>query len=60
MTSDQVRLARRKQIIEEHFDTTPWKEDWNPRFNIAPRQPVPIIRQHAKEIRQCPPSDVGG
>ncbi len=46
-------MSRRKQIIEEYFDTTPWEHDWNPRFNIAPTQPVPVIRQHPKEpIRQ--------
>jgi hypothetical protein len=29
------------------------EHDWNPRFNIAPTQPVPVIRQHPKEpIRQ--------
>jgi putative SOS response-associated peptidase YedK len=25
------------------------EEDWIPRYNIAPTQPVPIIRQHPKE-----------
>jgi len=24
-------------------------DDWNPRFNIAPTQPVPVVRQHPKE-----------
>ena len=38
--------------MEEYFDTTPWEEDWNPRFNIAPTQPVPVIRQHPKESRR--------
>lgn len=42
-------MSRRKEIIEEHFDTAPWEEDWNARFNIAPTQPVPVIRQHPKE-----------
>jgi putative SOS response-associated peptidase YedK len=45
----RYRLSRRKQIIEEYFDTSPWDDDWNPRFNIAPTQPVPVIRQHPKE-----------
>jgi putative SOS response-associated peptidase YedK len=31
----RYRLSRRKQIIEEYFDTTSWDEDWNPRYNIA-------------------------
>ena len=49
----RYRLSRRKQLVEEYFDTTPWEEDWNPRFNIAPTQPVPVIRQHPKEpLRQ--------
>jgi len=49
----RYRLSRRKQIIEEYFETAPWDDDWNPRYNIAPTQPVPVIRQHPKEpIRQ--------
>jgi len=49
----RYRLSRRKQLIEEYFDTTPWDEDWSPRYNIAPTQPVPVIRQHPKEpVRQ--------
>ena len=49
----RYRLSRRKQIFEEHFDTAPWDDDWNPRYNIAPTQPIPVIRQHPKEpIRQ--------
>jgi len=27
-------------------------DDWNPRFNIAPTQPVPVVRQHPKEPRR--------
>src|SRR5438477_4150786 len=47
------RLSRRKQIIEEHFHTVDWQDDWSPRYNIAPTQPVPVIRQHPKEpVRQ--------
>jgi putative SOS response-associated peptidase YedK len=49
----RYRLSRRKQIIEEHFDTSDWQDDWSPRYNVAPTQPVPVIRQHPKEpIRQ--------
>jgi putative SOS response-associated peptidase YedK len=49
----RYRLSRRKQIIEEHFDAVSGEEDWSPRFNVAPTQPVPVIRQHPKEpIRQ--------
>jgi putative SOS response-associated peptidase YedK len=45
----RYRLSRRKQIIEEHFDAVSGEEDWTPRYNVAPTQPVPIIRQHPKE-----------
>src|SRR6202046_1490132 len=45
----RYRLSRRKQIIEEQFEAQPWDGDWSPRFNIAPTQPVPVIRQHPKE-----------
>ena len=48
----RYRLSRRKQIIEEHFDSVSGEEDWSPRYNIAPTQPVPIIRQHSKEPRR--------
>jgi putative SOS response-associated peptidase YedK len=49
----RYRLSRRKQIIEEHFDSADWQDDWSPRYNIAPTQPVPVIRQHPKEpVRQ--------
>jgi putative SOS response-associated peptidase YedK len=45
----RYRLSRRKQIIEEHFDTADWQDDWSPRYNIAPTQPVPVIRHNPKE-----------
>lgn len=49
----RYRLSRRKQLVEEYFDGDPWDDDWNPRYNIAPTQPVPVIRQHPKQpIRQ--------
>jgi len=49
----RYRLSRRKQLIEEHCDIAPWDDDWSPRYNIAPTQPVPVIRQHPKEpVRQ--------
>src|ERR1700751_6381274 len=44
----RYRLARRKQLVEEYFDSSR-DEDWNPRYNIAPTQPIPVIRQHPKE-----------
>jgi len=49
----RYRLSRRKQLVEEYFDSAPWDDDWNPRYNIAPTQPVPVIRQNPKEpVRQ--------
>ena len=44
----RYRLSRRKKVIEEYFDAF-GDEDWSPRYNIAPTQPVPIIRQNPKE-----------
>jgi hypothetical protein len=48
----RYRLSRRKQIIEKRFDSVSGEEDWSPRYNVAPTQPVPIIRQHPKEPRR--------
>lgn len=48
----RYRLSRRKQLVEEYFDTPPGEEDWNPRYNIAPTQPVPVVRQTTSSIRQ--------
>jgi putative SOS response-associated peptidase YedK len=49
-TFGRYRLSRRKQIIEEYFDTAPWDDNWSQRYNIAPTQPVPMIRQHGSTI----------
>jgi putative SOS response-associated peptidase YedK len=49
----RYRLSRRKQIIEEQFEAQSWDDDWSPRFNIAPTQQIPVIRQRPKEpVRQ--------
>ena len=45
----RFRLSRRKQIIAEHFDAVSDSEDWILRYNIAPTQPVPVIRQTPTE-----------
>jgi putative SOS response-associated peptidase YedK len=45
----RYKLSRRKQIVEEYFDCVSYEPDWSPRFNIAPTQPIPVIRQHPKE-----------
>jgi len=41
----RYRLSRRNQLIAEYFDTDN-EVDWEPRYNIAPSQPVGIIRQN--------------
>lgn len=45
----RYRLSRRKQLVEEYFDAADWQDDWSPRYNIAPTQPVPVIRQNPKK-----------
>jgi len=45
----RYRLSRRKQLVEEYFDTVSGDDDWSPRYNIAPTQPIPVIRQNPKE-----------
>ncbi len=35
----RYRLSRRKQLIAEYFETDN-EVDWEPRYNIAPSQPV--------------------
>jgi putative SOS response-associated peptidase YedK len=42
----RYRLSRRKQLIEEYFDTVSDEPEWVPRYNIAPTQPIPVIRQN--------------
>ena len=48
----RYRLSHRKEIIEEYFHSASGEEDWTPRYNIAPTQPVPVIRQNPKEPRR--------
>ena len=45
----RYRLSRRKQLVDEYFGTDSGEYDWNPRYNIAPTQPVATIRQDARE-----------
>jgi putative SOS response-associated peptidase YedK len=45
----RYRVSRRKQLVEEYFDTAARDDDWSPRFNIAPTHPIPVIRQHPKK-----------
>jgi hypothetical protein len=48
----RYRLSRRKHLIEEYFARVSGEDDWTPRCNIAPTQPVPVIRQNPKEPRR--------
>jgi putative SOS response-associated peptidase YedK len=48
----RYRLSRRKQLVEEYFDTESDEPEWTPRYNIAPSQPVPVVRQNPKEPRR--------
>ena len=47
----RYRLSRRKQFIADHFDAS-GEDDWEPRYNIAPTQPVPIIRGQLEKVRR--------
>src|SRR5690242_11248321 len=42
----RYRLSRRKQVVEEYFDSVSDEPEWEPRYNIAPTQPVQVIRQN--------------
>src|SRR3984893_18714239 len=44
----RYRLSRRKQILEEQFAAVSDDADWSPRYNIAPTQFVPVVRQNPK------------
>jgi putative SOS response-associated peptidase YedK len=49
----RYRLSRRKELVAEYFDAVPGEDEWNPRYNIAPAQPVPVVRQNPlKPIRE--------
>jgi len=38
--------------VEEYFIVSSEVEDWSPRYNIAPGQYLPVVRQHPKEPRR--------
>ena len=44
----RYRLSRRKEILEEQFAAVSDDVNWNPRYNIAPTQIVPIVRQNPR------------
>lgn len=41
----RYRLSRRKQAIEEYFEAGANDIEWEPRYNIAPTQPVLTVRR---------------
>lgn len=45
----RYRLSRRKQLVDEYFGSVSGEVDWEPHYNIAPTQPVAVIRQNPKE-----------
>src|SRR6266851_4977223 len=45
----RYRLSRRERLVDEYFGTVSGDDDWTPRYNIAPTQPVVTIRQDARE-----------
>jgi putative SOS response-associated peptidase YedK len=45
----RFRLSRRKQLVDEYFGSVSGEQEWEPRYNIAPTQPVAVIRQNPKE-----------
>jgi putative SOS response-associated peptidase YedK len=44
----RYRLSRQKEMLAERFGIEP-DDDWMPRYNIAPTQNVPVIRQQAEQ-----------
>jgi putative SOS response-associated peptidase YedK len=51
----RYRLARKNEILAEVFDSED-DVDWNPRYNIAPTQSVPVVRQDAtRPVRSFSP-----
>jgi putative SOS response-associated peptidase YedK len=47
----RYRLSRSKELLAENFDVEP-DDDWVPRYNIAPTQNVPVIRQHPEQPKR--------
>lgn len=40
----RYRLSRREEILYEHFGIDDVDPDWQPGYNIAPTQEVPVLR----------------
>ena len=47
----RYRLSRSKELLAEHFNVEP-DDDWEPHYNIAPTQNVPVIRQRPDEPKR--------
>jgi putative SOS response-associated peptidase YedK len=41
----RYRLSRHKQLLAEYFDTNFDDLEWTPRYNVAPTQSIPVLRQ---------------
>jgi putative SOS response-associated peptidase YedK len=48
----RYRLARNKYELMEHFGVTEEDLNWEPHYNIAPTQQVPIVRQDRTEPKR--------
>ena len=49
----RYRLARKKEILAETFDVENDNDiDWSPRYNVAPGQDVPVVRQDPARPRR--------
>ena len=47
----RYRLTAKERYLRDHFGID-GDLSWEPRWNIAPTQPIPVIRQDAKEPRR--------
>jgi putative SOS response-associated peptidase YedK len=47
-----LSIVASKADDQEYFASISGEDDWTPRYNIAPTQPVPVIRQNLKEPRR--------
>jgi len=48
----RYRLTAKERYIAEHFNLDDEEVQWSPRYNIAPTQQVPVIRQDTREPRR--------
>lgn len=48
----RYRLTAKERYIAEHFDLDNEEVQWTPRYNIAPTQQVPVIRQDRHQLRR--------